>query len=196
MLRPFLIFGRLSLTPKHCAKKNETANVNPLILPSLLIHIDRQLTMRKPSRYSVSFNQESFHQTSVVWYHRLNIWGKFKRACQFCAGNFYFWTAVGLCTLIEPVLCTNWPTGLILLAQVVVLGISSFLYVVQLVGVATREWEKIVMIQALSTASSSSLIMPVTQFSGLKLFIFFTAEGEYILEFMCHYLHRLKHGRQ
>eukprot|EP01032_Pedospumella_encystans_P019654 gene19654-22351_t len=40
------------------------------------------------------------------------------------------------------------------------------------------------MIQALST-SGSTLIIPVSNFTPLKLFIFFTAEGEYILEFCC-----------
>lgn len=34
--------------------------------------------------------------------------------------------------------------------QSVVLGISTILYAIQLIGVATREWEKIVVIEAMT----------------------------------------------
>lgn len=120
----------------------------------------------------------------ATWYERLNIFGKLKRFCQYWTGTFFFWLAVALFTLLEPVLCSNRPVGIIKTAQIIVLGISSGLYVIQLVGVASREWDKIVMIQALSM-STTSMIMPVTNFTPLKLFIFFSAEGEYILEFCC-----------
>ena len=119
-----------------------------------------------------------------TWYERLNLFGKLKRFCQYCTGTFIFWLAVGITTLAEPVLCSRKPDPQAIFMQVILLGISSALYVIQLIGVASREWDKIVMIQALSM-SSTSLIIPVTNFTPLKLFIFFTAEGEYILEFCC-----------
>ena len=134
------------------------------------------------SKYSISQSFSEFGGST--WYERLNLLGKSKKFCQKCTGSFSFWCLVGFLTLLEPVLCCNLPVGKIFTTQVIVLGISSLLYVIQLIGVASREWDKIVMIQALS-AASSSMILPVTNFTPLKLFIFFTAEGEYILEFCC-----------
>ena len=117
-----------------------------------------------------------------LWYERLNIVGKVKKLCQLCAGSFWFWTTVAVFTLVEPVLCSFNPRGHILLAQLGVLAISSLLYAVQLIGVATREWDKIILIRAMASSSS---MLAVPDFTIVKLLIFFTAEGEYILEFCC-----------
>lgn len=126
-------------------------------------------------REQISFDQK-------VWYERLNIANKFKRFCQSCAGSFWFWLVVAAFTLAEPILCSYFPTGVVLIAQISVLGVSSVLYVIQLVGTASREWDKIVLIQAISSASN---LVTVQDFTPLKILIFFTAEGEYILEFCC-----------
>lgn len=117
-----------------------------------------------------------------LWYERLNLVNKFKRMCQWCTGNFSFWVAVGAFSSVEPILCSYRPVGIIFLAQLAVLTASSILYVIQLVGCASREWDKIVMIQAMS---SSRTIITVQDFTPFKVFIFFSAEGEYILEFCC-----------
>jgi hypothetical protein len=132
--------------------------------------------------YATAIKYDLNRQSKVIYTH-LNFWSKIKHFCQFCTGTFLFWVLVAFFTLIEPVLCSNLPTGLIYQAQLLVLLISSILYVVQLVGVASREWDKIIMIQALS--ATNTLIIPVTNFTPLKILIFFTAEGEYILEFCC-----------
>ncbi len=134
-------------------------------------------------RYSIS-HALSEELRAETWYHRLNLMNKVKRFCQYCTGLSIFWHLVGIMTLIEPVLCSNKPEGNIWWAQIIVLAISTGLYGIQLIGVASREWDKIVMIQALSMGAQS-MIMPVGNFTPLKLFIFFTAEGEYILEFCC-----------
>jgi hypothetical protein len=131
------------------------------------------------TRISILVSQQ---MDSKVWYERLNLVGKAKRFCQMCAGSFWFWVAVALFTLVEPVLCSYKPEGQVFWAQVAVLAVSSVLYVIQIIGVATREWDKIVLIQAMS--SHSSMIV-VQKFTFVKLLIFFTAEGEYILEFCC-----------
>lgn len=128
--------------------------------------------------------QRTISADAKTWYERLNLFGKLKRFCQYCTGTFFFWLLVAACTLIEPILCSNKPIRNIWWAQVYVLAISSGLYVIQLIGVASREWDKIVMIQALS-ATSTGMVIPVTNFTPLKIFIFFSAEGEYILEFCC-----------
>jgi hypothetical protein len=135
-------------------------------------------------RYTVALtNVLSENLKAETWYERLNLFGKLTRFCKFCTGTFWFWAAVAIFTLIEPVLCSNKPVGRIITAQIIVLGVSSALYVIQLIGVASREWEKIIMIQALSASSDS--VVPLTDFTPLKILIFFTAEGEYILEFCC-----------
>jgi hypothetical protein len=136
-------------------------------------------------KYSLSVAlSQTINLEAKTWYERLNLFGKLKRFCQYCTGTFIFWLLVAICTLIEPVLCSNKPVPSVMLAQVSVLAISSGLYVIQLIGVASREWDKIVMIQALS-ASATGLVIPVSNFTPLKIFIFFSAEGEYILEFCC-----------
>jgi len=117
-----------------------------------------------------------------LWYERLNLLNKFKRMCQWCTGTFLFWVAVGAFSSVEPILCSYRPVGIVFLAQLAVLTTSSILYVIQLVGCASREWDKIVMIQAMS---SSRTIVTVQDFTPFKVFIFFSAEGEYILEFCC-----------
>lgn len=137
------------------------------------------------SRYSYSLTHRLSEELHAdVWYHRLNLLNKMKRFCQYCTGLSIFWNLVAIMTLIEPVLCSNKPVGNVWWAQLIVLAISSGLYVIQIIGVASKEWDKIVMIQALSMGAQS-MIMPVANFTPLKLFIFFTAEGEYILEFSC-----------
>lgn len=118
-------------------------------------------------------------------YDRFNLLRKFKIFCQDCTCSFFFWLAVAFFTFVEPVLCGFYPTGEILLAQVAVLTVSSLLYVIQLVGVATREWDKIMVIEAMSSLSTMSISHNVKNFTALKMFIFFSAEGEYILEFWC-----------
>lgn len=75
-----------------------------------------------------------------TWYERLNLFGKLKRFCQYCTGTFIFWLAVGITTLAEPVLCSRKPDPQVIFMQVILLGISSALYVIQLIGVASREW--------------------------------------------------------
>jgi hypothetical protein len=134
---------------------------------------------RADTRLSILIGKQ---MDSKLWYERLNLVHKCKRFCQKCAGSFLFWLTVALFTLMEPVLCSYMPRGNILLAQIAVLGVSSILYAIQLIGVATREWEKIVLIQALS---SSATILKAHKFTPVKLLVFFTAEGEYILEFCC-----------
>ena len=131
-------------------------------------------------------SHKSFYsQSSAIWYDRLNLMNKFKKFCQWCTGKFEFWCLVGLCTLLEPILCSKWPVGRILYAQVACLAASTVLYIIQLIGVASREWEKIIMIEAMSSLQSLAIPKHMMDLSLLKIFIFFAAEGEYILEFFC-----------
>lgn len=116
------------------------------------------------------------------WRERLDIFGKFKRFCQACTRSFFFWFAVAFFAVLEPFLCAqHFDIGL-KYAQVIVLGISSLLYVIQLIGVATAEWEKILLIEAMANFRTISISNTMKDFTVLKLLVFFTAEGEYILE--------------
>lgn len=107
---------------------------------------------------------------------------RFKRFCQSCTRNYYFWVSVGLFALLEPILCSRYPTPPLLTGQAFVLAVSTVLYIIQLIGVATREWEKIVIIKAMSNFHTISITNTMQDFTVLKLLIFFGAEGEYVLE--------------
>jgi hypothetical protein len=88
--------------------------------------------------------------------------------------------AVFCFALLEPILCAYYPTQFWITLQAIVLAISSFLYIIQIVGVATTEWDKILMIE--SMAQIGAIRINGMNFTLLKLFKFFTAEGEFLLE--------------
>ena len=104
--------------------------------------------------------------------------------CRTCTDNFYFWVLVALFTLFEPILCSQYPTGAVLQLQVLVLFASSVLFVVQLLGVASKEWEKIHQMQ-LDMQDELMPVIEIKDMALLKLLIFFTAEGEYMFECAC-----------
>ncbi len=106
------------------------------------------------------------------------------KLCQRCTNSFTFWLIVGLVTLFEPVLCSRYPSGIIWLMQLCLLILSSFLYLIQLVGVASKEWEKISEIQQQMRGQARTVIELKNQ-SIVKLFLFFTAEVEHMFEFAC-----------
>jgi hypothetical protein len=110
----------------------------------------------------------------------------FARMCQYCTNSFVFWLAVGIFTLSEPLICAyGYPSGSLLQLQILNLAISTVLYIIQLFGVATIEWEKIHQMQM---AMYDDHLVPVTNMHDkkfLKLFIFFTTEGEYMFECAC-----------
>lgn len=117
-----------------------------------------------------------------VWYDRLNLLHKLKRFCQACTRSFTFWCMVALFTMAEPILCSRYPTPEVIYIQVSVLAVSTILYFIQLIGVATAEWEKILLIEAMSQFKTIHISNSMKDFTALKLFVFFTTEGEYILE--------------
>jgi hypothetical protein len=105
-----------------------------------------------------------------------------KRFCQYSVRKFWFWIAVASLTLLEPVLCSR-PVSLVnLVAQVVVLAMSTLLYLVQIVGVATTEWDKIQAVQALGQFGSVLMTKSESHLTLVKLLVFFTAEGEFLVE--------------
>ena len=108
---------------------------------------------------SIDFNRNS-------WGKALNLSSKLKYFCQRCTRSFSFWLLVALCTIAEPFLCTKRPVGTTLVAQVILLGVSTVLFFIQLIGVATREWDKIVMIEALTAFNRISLSKTVVTFAG------------------------------
>jgi hypothetical protein len=113
---------------------------------------------------------------------QFKIFEKFSRFCQSCTRNYFFWVFVAIFACLEPVLCSNYPTTPLIFAQACVLAIGTVLYAIQLIGVATREWEKIVVIEAMSRLGTISIETPLKDFTPFKLLVFFSAEGEYVLE--------------
>jgi len=109
-----------------------------------------------------------------------------KRICQTAVRSFWFWIAVAVCTLLEPILCSQPRTVGNVATQSLVLAISTILYIIQLVGVATTEWDRIKAVKALGQFGSViSFSKPDThrhQMMIVKLFAFFTTEGEFLVE--------------
>eukprot|EP01039_Chlorochromonas_danica_P011032 gene11033-12282_t len=94
---------------------------------------------------------------------RFKVLEKFTRFCQYCSRTYIFWLLVAVFTCLEPILCSQKPVR-------------------PIIGVATREWEKIVVIEAMSRLGTINIKNPLKDFTPLKLLVFFAAEGEYVLE--------------
>ena len=110
----------------------------------------------------------------------------FKRLAQLLTSSGYFWILVASCALAEPILCGFYPNGAILFAQKTVLIISSVLFVFQLVGVASTEWDTLLTLEEATSPIKSEIVKrKINEMTVLKVFIFFIAEGEYVLEFAC-----------
>jgi hypothetical protein len=105
-----------------------------------------------------------------------------KRFCQWAVGKFRFWAAVALFTLVEPVLCAQDRSPFNEFLQFLVLIVSTFLYLVQIVGVATSEWDRIQAIRALGSFGTVTFSENESRISSVKMLKFFTAEGEFMLE--------------
>ena len=119
-----------------------------------------------------------------------------KSSCHYCVKSFAFWAVVGLLIVSEPILCFYFSYGLNYRLQVGVLALSSMLFVVQLVGVATVVSDAIRDIEQLLLQDGPRASSGLTMFNGPSsraeyqffldtLLKFFTSEGEYIFEFFC-----------
>lgn len=99
-----------------------------------------------------------------------------------------FWFVVAACAIVEPIICSFYPTGNILIAQVVVLSAGSLLFAIQLIGLTSTEWEKILATEGDLPSSyphSKTIFRRMNHMPLLQLLIFFTSEGEMMLEFSC-----------
>jgi hypothetical protein len=128
------------------------------------------------------YSWQAFTQHFNDLRERLGIFGKFKRFCQACTRSFLFWFAVAFFAVLEPFFCAQRIEIGLQYSQAAILAISTVLYIIQLIGVATAEWEKILLIEAMANFRTISISNTMKDFTILKLFVFFTAEGEYILE--------------
>lgn len=119
-----------------------------------------------------------------------------KACCHRCVKSFVFWAVVGLLIVSEPILCFYFSYGLNYRLQIGVLALSSILFVVQLVGVATVVSDAIRDIEQLMLQDGQRASRGLTLFNGPSrraeyqffldtLYKFFTSEGEYIFEFVC-----------
>lgn len=79
-------------------------------------------------------------------------------------------------------MCAYYPSTFLHYLQFAVLGLSTILFFMQLVGVAANEWAKISAIEALASFKGLSIRRKASNLTWLKLWIFFTAEGEYFFE--------------
>lgn len=118
-----------------------------------------------------------------------------KASCHLCVKSFVFWAVVGLLIVSEPILCSYFSYGLNYRLQIGVMALSSMLFVVQLVGVATvvsdaiRDIEQLMLDRSRASSGLTLFNGPSSraeyQFFLNTLYKFFTSEGEYIFEFVC-----------
>lgn len=102
--------------------------------------------------------------------------------CQRCTDNFCFWALVALVALFEPVLCSQYPTTALLRFQMAVIACSTLLYFIQVIGVATKEWE---FVQEMQMSLDSFPVVSMQGMKLLKLFLFLMNEEEYLFEGIC-----------
>lgn len=131
----------------------------------------------------------------------INILIHFKSFCQTSAESFIFWFLVAAFIITEPVLCATFSYGYNYNLQKLILIISTVLFVIQLIGVATLEWDRIINFERLmelgnrkafssksdvtSRRKGISLSTNEESMTFVNMFKFFTHEGEYIFEFCC-----------
>jgi len=116
----------------------------------------------------------------------LYVRGAIAKLCQKCTDNFWFWLFVALTTLFEPILCSRYPDGLVWDIQVILLAVSSLLYFIQLIGVASKEWEKIHELQLqMQLMNNEETVIELKSQPLMKLFLFLMAEEEYVFEAAC-----------
>lgn len=92
---------------------------------------------------------------------------------KFIYDSFFFWCAVGLFTLLEPLLTSHTPTFALITAQVVVLFINAFLFLLELVGDLAYNWDDM-----LTMDQSDRHIL-------VKIYKYFSRDGKYLLSFVC-----------
>mmetsp|Transcript_13341 Transcript_13341/g.18290 ORF Transcript_13341/g.18290 Transcript_13341/m.18290 type:complete len:806 (+) Transcript_13341:13-2430(+) len=143
--------------------------------------------LRKGKSFGNSKSKSSYAMMQFASKH-INIPLHIKNICQWFTSHGFFWFIVAFCAIAEPILCSKRPEGNYLLAQKIVLSISTVCFMIQLIGVASTEWESILSVEAnpgMILPYSELVIQKMNHMTLLKIFIFFTAEGEYILEFGC-----------
>lgn len=166
-------------------KHNDYIAQNPATIKHTGGQIKRGLKNKEePVKRLRGTNTKSKMLFSLLQYSAdTNITNWMKKLSQLITSSGYFWCLVAACTIVEPILCASYPQGSNLLAQKVVLIASSVLFVIQLVGVATTEWESILSTQ--TGIKSEVFTKKVNEMTLFKILIFFAAEGEYIWEFTC-----------
>ena len=114
-----------------------------------------------------------------------------------CTKHYLFWSLVGICCLIEPIICSFRPTGMIFTMQIVILFLSSILLIVQIIGLIGGAVTTIKRRQSLDDSSRSEhdtdIVENNLKINGkrglgiVQLLIFFKTEnnGVYLLELSC-----------
>jgi hypothetical protein len=83
---------------------------------------------------------------------------EYVQICSFLVTQYYFWVSVACCALLEPILCAYYPSFGIKVAQIVILFLAAFLFVIQSVGEVAANWTTIVGVEDAADVISKIII--------------------------------------
>jgi hypothetical protein len=119
-------------------------------------------------------------------YNRFMPIDRFQDFCEFCISNIWFWTVVFLSTVSEPILCSwNTNVGHVFVMQQILLAVGTALFFIQLIGAASKEWDQIMIDEFADGKVSDFIPREIKKLSMLKILLFFSSEGEFIMDFAC-----------
>lgn len=116
--------------------------------------------------------------------HCVNWEGFVNLCCVFCSNNFYFWILKTILMLSEPFICSFAPVGFFFNLQILVLAISIFMFILQLIGESSSRKKEIDVFNKIGQSIINSNRKSILR-SHWKTIKFYLSRGDYVLEVGC-----------
>ena len=75
--------------------------------------------------------------------------------------------------------------GHVFVMQQILLAVGTALFFIQLIGAASKEWDQIMIDEFADGKVSDFIPREIKKLSILKILLFFSSEGEFIMDFGC-----------
>jgi hypothetical protein len=157
---------RLAQEPAYAPTADEESTKN-------MTHSQKRASRRKSSR------------KGGLWIAKYNPIDHFQDFCEDRLESVWFWGLIFVTTIVEPYLCSYRPEGKYLRMQLLLMAVASVLFVIQLIGSASKEWDQIMLEEFAADKAPDILPSQLKQLSVTKIMLFFTSEGEFMMEFFC-----------
>lgn len=170
-------------------EKDDNGDVD--VPPPAYEPIEERSEASSSSKRRQSRRKSSRRGEGGLWIIRYNPIDYLQDFCEARLESPWFWALIFFNTLVEPVLCSYRPNGIYFKLQLLVLMIGSVLFVIQLIGSASKEWDQIMMEEFVTSENFTLekapdiLTRQLKQLSVTKIILFFTSEGEFMLDFGC-----------